>query len=135
MQYSHKFIYRIYKNIVKKFFVSNFNDTYVRCREFDQGMCLQLPDKVRIQPERRSPDETMLSLLAKLRKPPPDSNNAFAFKNTTLNKQPLYLESTSDMTSMLKNVYDWQITFSTNSKGSSDLRMFIGMFLAVTFST
>ncbi|CAF4934339.1 unnamed protein product [Pieris macdunnoughi] len=116
------------KNLLKLAEFSKNKELNETCQAEMREQCLRLwklPDKVRTQPERKGPDETMLSILAKLPKPPADSNNAFAFKNATLNKQPIYLETPADM-KLLNNAYDWQFTFLTSSKGSTDLRIFIG---------
>ncbi|CAG4971708.1 unnamed protein product [Colias eurytheme] len=116
------------KNLLKLAEFSKNKDLKEACQADMREQCLelwQLPDKVRTQPERRGPDDTMLSLLSKLRNPPPDSNNAFAFKNAVLNKQPQYIETVGDL-GLLKNAYDWHLTFLTSGKGSQDLRMFIG---------
>ncbi|CAK1551141.1 unnamed protein product [Leptosia nina] len=116
------------KHLLKLAEFSKNKDLKEPCQAEMREQCLKLwklPDKVRTQPERRPPDDTMLSLLAKLRKPPPDANNAFAFKNAVLNKQPEYLETVSDL-GLLKNAYDWHLTFLSSPKGSPDLRIFIG---------
>ncbi|KAJ0176569.1 hypothetical protein K1T71_007748 [Dendrolimus kikuchii] len=90
--------------------------------------CLQiwkLPDSVRKQSERLSPDDTLLSILATLKKPPQDSESARDFKTRVLNKKPEYLDSDKDLTKF-KNVYDWHFMFLSSAKNSPDLKIFIG---------
>lgn len=90
--------------------------------------CLQLwklPDSLRKQPDRLSPDETLLSMLVSLKRPPPDSESARDFKTKVLNKQPEYLENNKDLTKF-KNVYDWHFMFLSSVKNSPDLKIFIG---------
>ncbi|KAJ2949161.1 hypothetical protein O0L34_g6102 [Tuta absoluta] len=90
--------------------------------------CLKLwnlPDKVRTQPERLNPDDTLLSMLSLLRKTPPDCSTAHAFKANVLSEPPEYLEKASDMENF-KSVYDWHFMVLSSARNSPDLRFFIG---------
>lgn len=90
-----------------------------------------MPDSVRKQSERLSPDDTLLKIIATLKKPPQDSENARDFRTRVLNRKPEYLESNKDLTKF-KNVYDWHFMFLSSTKNSPDLRIFIGK-LKLTF--
>ncbi|XP_063825629.1 cap-specific mRNA (nucleoside-2'-O-)-methyltransferase 1 [Ostrinia nubilalis] len=86
----------------------------------------QLPDKVRTQPERHGPDDTLKSILSLLEKKPPQFSSHHGFKTTILNKQPLYIKKPSDLET-LKQVYDWHFMFLSSAKENSpDLKIFIG---------
>ncbi|XP_014367427.2 cap-specific mRNA (nucleoside-2'-O-)-methyltransferase 1 [Papilio machaon] len=85
----------------------------------------QLPDKVRTQPERLNPDETMMRILNGMSKRTSDAHNARSFKTIVLGKQPAYLEKISDI-GILRNVYDWHFTFLSSEKNSNDTKMFLG---------
>ncbi|XP_013165128.1 PREDICTED: cap-specific mRNA (nucleoside-2'-O-)-methyltransferase 1-like [Papilio xuthus] len=85
----------------------------------------QLPDKVRTQPERLNPDETMMRILNGMDKRTSDAPNAHSFKSVVLSKQPAYLEKISDI-GILSNVYDWHFTFLSSEKNSNDTKMFLG---------
>ncbi|XP_032517656.2 cap-specific mRNA (nucleoside-2'-O-)-methyltransferase 1 [Danaus plexippus] len=90
--------------------------------------CLKLwnlPDKVRTKPERRSADDTLSHILKTSAKTQSESHSVYSFKNSILNRQPKYLEKSSDLSSTFINVYDWHFTFLSSVKGSSDLKIFI----------
>ncbi|CAB3220736.1 unnamed protein product [Arctia plantaginis] len=86
----------------------------------------KLPDSVRTQPERLSPDDTLSAILGRMKKPPIDSQNLFSFKSNVLNKPPEYLEKSSSLKSLFDNIYDWHLMFLSSGKNSPDLRVFIG---------
>lgn len=88
----------------------------------------QLPDSVRTQPERLSPDDTLSAILGRMKKPPSDSQNLYTFKSNVLNKPPEYLEKKSSLKSFFDNIYDWHFMFLTSSKNSPDLKIFIGRY-------
>ncbi|XP_049873208.1 cap-specific mRNA (nucleoside-2'-O-)-methyltransferase 1 isoform X2 [Pectinophora gossypiella] len=85
----------------------------------------QLPDKVRTQPDRMSHDDTLLSILSLLKKPPPDSQSASAFKNNILSEPPEYLRNPRDLETF-KSVYDWHFMILGSGMNSPDLRFFLG---------
>ncbi|CAG5045967.1 unnamed protein product [Parnassius apollo] len=85
----------------------------------------QLPDKVRTQPERLNPDDTLMRILNSMEKRASDSHNAHSFKTVVLGKQPIYLKQISDI-EILKNVYDWHFTFLSSGKNSPELKIFLG---------
>lgn len=88
----------------------------------------QLPDKVRTQPERHGPDDTLKSILSSLEKKPPQSSSPHGYKTSILNKQPNYIEKPADLETF-KHVYDWHFMFlSSGRENSPDLRIFIGKF-------
>lgn len=86
----------------------------------------KLPDAVRTQAERLNPDDTLSAILARMKRPPPDSHNLFTFKYNVLSKPPEYLERSSQLKDYFKNVYDWHLMFLSSGKNSQDLRIFIG---------
>lgn len=84
-----------------------------------------MPDQVRTKPKRQNADDTLKIILSSLNKPPPDSQNTFAFKSNILGKQPDYMETERDLYK-LKNVYDWHFMFLSSAKNSAELKIFIG---------
>lgn len=80
---------------------------------------------MRTQPERLNQDDTLMSILGLMKKPPPESQSAHTFKMNVLNAPPEYLERTKDL-EIFKSVYDWHFMFLSSTKSRSDLKFFLG---------
>ncbi|KOB77085.1 S-adenosyl-L-methionine-dependent methyltransferase ftsjd2 [Operophtera brumata] len=86
--------------------------------------CLYLPDQVRVQPERHSPDDTLMAIFSLMKNPPPDAHSPHSFKSGVLSRHPEYLEKASNL-ERFRNVYDWHMMFLSSAKNSSDLKIFL----------
>lgn len=89
-----------------------------------------MPDKVRMQPERQRPDETLMAVATLMKKPPKNATDAHSFKSKVLNAQPEYLKSASEL-DVFKKVYDWHFMVLSSVKNSSDLKFFLGILKIV----
>lgn len=85
---------------------------------------MQLPNKVRTKPESRTAEETFRHTMSLAH----ITHDPHMFKHSILNKEPRVLLAPTDLQTMFPNVFDWHFAFLGNPKGSSDLRIFIGMY-------
>ncbi|KAG7308575.1 hypothetical protein JYU34_005791 [Plutella xylostella] len=84
----------------------------------------QLPDEVRTQPERLTPDDTLVKILDTIKPRPQHASSPITFKSSVLGKRE-YLNSAIDL-KIFKSVYDWHFVFLESGRNSPDLKFFIG---------
>lgn len=80
---------------------------------------------MRVQPERKSPDDTLMAMFSLMKKPPPDAQSPHSFKMGILNRPPEYLENVANL-ERFRNVYDWHMIFLSSARNSPDLKIFLG---------
>lgn len=83
---------------------------------------------MRVQPERQSPDDTLMSIFSLMKKLPPDAHSSHSFKSGMLSRHPEYLENASNL-ERFRNVYDWHMMFLSSARNSPDLKIFLGTLL------
>ncbi|XP_013196993.1 cap-specific mRNA (nucleoside-2'-O-)-methyltransferase 1 [Amyelois transitella] len=116
------------KNLLKIAAFSKDKSLKEPCQAKMREECLKLwnlPDQVRIHPERHGPEDTLKCMLSLVKTPLPESHNNQGFRTNVLNKKPVYLEHPAELNNF-RHVYDWHCTFVSSSKTESCLRIFMG---------